>query len=59
MHFDATAMWVKDRASLAQALSGTPEMLRLEQSNGGQATEVKDWEVRRNDDSSGFVVRLT
>lgn len=43
--FDCGLFWTRDRASVIDALSVTPEYLRNAASNAGAVTDYRDWQV--------------
>ncbi|MCC6319811.1 MAG: aspartate aminotransferase family protein [Phycisphaerales bacterium] len=43
--FDCTALWTRDRASIINALSVTPEYLRNAASSAGEVVDYRDWQV--------------
>jgi aromatic-L-amino-acid decarboxylase len=45
VNFDASAMWVKSRADLREALSITPPFLQSNEYDGGLVSDYRDWQV--------------
>ncbi len=43
--FDCDAFWVRDRRSLVEAMSVTPEYLRNDASQSGRVVDYRDWHV--------------
>lgn len=43
--FDCSALWVRDRRPLIEAMSITPEYLRNSASDGGGVIDYRDWQV--------------
>ena len=46
VNFDCTAMWVKNKASLVDALSVKQDILYSNQHEGDQVADFKDMQVR-------------
>ncbi|KAG4138856.1 hypothetical protein ERO13_D07G159400v2 [Gossypium hirsutum] len=44
-NFDCSALWVKDRSALVQALSTNPEYLKNKASQANMVVDYKDWQV--------------
>ncbi|XP_038995499.1 tyrosine decarboxylase 2 isoform X2 [Hibiscus syriacus] len=44
-NFDCSALWVKDRCALVQALSTNPEYLKNKASQANMVVDYKDWQV--------------
>lgn len=44
-NFDATALWTRDRESIINALSVTPEYLRNSASQSGRVIDYRDWQI--------------
>ncbi|PWA54534.1 pyridoxal phosphate (PLP)-dependent transferases superfamily protein [Artemisia annua] len=44
-NFDCSALWIKDRSALIQALSTTPEFLKNKASQEGTVVDYKDWQI--------------
>ncbi|XP_019178236.1 PREDICTED: tyrosine decarboxylase 1 [Ipomoea nil] len=44
-NFDCSALWVKDRSALIQALSTNPEFLRNKASQANMVVDYKDWQI--------------
>ncbi|GMI73528.1 aromatic aldehyde synthase [Hibiscus trionum] len=44
-NFDCSALWVKDRSALVQALSTNPEFLKNKASQANMVVDYKDWQV--------------
>jgi aromatic-L-amino-acid decarboxylase len=44
-NFDCDCLWTRDRASLINALSVTPEYLRNEASEAGRVIDYRDWQI--------------
>ncbi|XP_022758544.1 tyrosine decarboxylase 1 isoform X1 [Durio zibethinus] len=44
-NFDCSALWVKDRSALVQALSTNPEFLKNKASQANMVVDYKDWQI--------------
>uniref|UniRef100_A0AAU8CHY9 TDC n=1 Tax=Corchorus olitorius TaxID=93759 RepID=A0AAU8CHY9_9ROSI len=44
-NFDCSALWVKDRSALVQALSTNPEFLKNKASQANLVVDYKDWQI--------------
>jgi aromatic-L-amino-acid decarboxylase len=44
-NFDCSALWTRDRASMIEALSVTPEYLRNKASDEGAVIDFRDWQI--------------
>ncbi|XP_017985467.1 PREDICTED: tyrosine decarboxylase 1 isoform X2 [Theobroma cacao] len=44
-NFDCSALWVKDRRALVQALSTNPEYLKNKASQANMVVDYKDWQI--------------
>ncbi|KAK2986346.1 hypothetical protein RJ640_026610 [Escallonia rubra] len=44
-NFDCSALWVKDRSALIQALSTNPEFLKNKASQANMVVDYKDWQI--------------
>lgn len=44
-NFDCSALWTRDRASMTEALSVTPEYLRNKASDEGAVIDYRDWQI--------------
>nr|GMD20122.1 tyrosine decarboxylase 1 [Ipomoea batatas] len=44
-NFDCSALWVKDRSALIQALSTNPEFLKNKASQANLVVDYKDWQI--------------
>jgi len=44
-NFDCSALWVRDRQALTEALSITPEYLRNAASDAGGVVDYRDWQI--------------
>ncbi|XWS47052.1 hypothetical protein CRYUN_Cryun14cG0120200 [Craigia yunnanensis] len=44
-NFDCSALWIKDRSALVQALSTNPEFLKNKASKANMVVDFKDWQI--------------
>ncbi|OMO62804.1 Pyridoxal phosphate-dependent decarboxylase [Corchorus capsularis] len=44
-NFDCSALWIKDRSALVQALSTNPEFLKNKASQANLVVDYKDWQI--------------
>jgi aromatic-L-amino-acid decarboxylase len=56
VNFDASALWVRDRKALTNALDVTPEYLRTKEGDAGMVIDYRNWQLALGRRSRSFKV---